>query len=111
MFIIDNELPEHIATYIVDKELPEECEVFLVACGSASQWKPGEPEPTVSYRGQRITISEACKLVLDRTDLLVPEGFYENDPTTPTYAEAAQDALVSFEYHRERFAALAAQSS
>jgi hypothetical protein len=103
---------------IIDTLLSEECKAFLNAWLVFGHWGPGQSEPRVWYSGQAITITEAFKLVLDRSDMIVPEGFYDGtpffrvgsnfEPTLPTYSEATHDALDQVAYRAERLKMLTA---
>src|SRR4051794_29552853 len=89
--------------FIIDEKLSPQCQAFLRA-----REMPREtgPEPTIWYSGP-LTIRAACKLMLDRKDL-VPKGYYPGLPEEqPTYAEAADDLLASLDYHAERLEQIA----
>ena len=45
-------------------------QAFSDAVDAFEQWDDGEPEPTINFRGDSITISRACGLVWRCTDIL-----------------------------------------
>jgi hypothetical protein len=77
-------------------------DMFIEAIDAFVAWNPGEPEPTVTYEvnyePHQITISRACGLVWNCSDIL-PRldydhlGYCDIEPKRQTYAAAAQAML------------------
>jgi hypothetical protein len=52
-------------------------EMFREAIEAFMKWKTGEPEPKIEYGERQITISRACGLLWNCTDIL-PRGDFEH---------------------------------
>jgi hypothetical protein len=72
---------------------------FRDAIGAFVNWNEGEPEPTVDYQGERITISKACGLVWSCKSILPGvdydhlDGYTNAHPKLNTYSAAARAML------------------
>jgi hypothetical protein len=77
-------------------------DMFLEAVVAFIEWRPDDPEPTVTfevgYVPRSITVTEACRLLWNCADILPGQVFYKLrteglNPRRQTYAAAARAIL------------------